>query len=55
MPARRWDALVEADEALLAQRNAAPPGRNPLAPDDTDTAFETDSDMMEMCDMMEIM
>lgn len=53
----RWNQLLDEDKDLLGGslgsiRRAE---NNPLAPDDTDTGFETDSDMMEMCDLPEIM
>lgn len=51
----RWQKLLAADEEVLgAAARRQRPG-NPLAPDDTDTAFETESDMMEMCDIPEIL
>ncbi|GLC49066.1 hypothetical protein PLESTB_000178800 [Pleodorina starrii] len=53
---RRWQQLLDEDEDILS---AGGPYRraenNPLAPDNTDTGFETDSDMMEMCDIPEIL
>ncbi|EFJ49752.1 hypothetical protein VOLCADRAFT_104196 [Volvox carteri f. nagariensis] len=53
---QRWQQLLAEDEDILS--SAGPyrrPETNPLAPDDTDTGFETDSDMMEMCDIPEIL
>ncbi|PNW82944.1 hypothetical protein CHLRE_06g300550v5 [Chlamydomonas reinhardtii] len=55
--AARWRRLLAADEeevlggAVGAFRR---PG-NPLAANDSDTGFETESDMMEMCDIPEIL
>jgi hypothetical protein len=53
--------MEDADDAQLRRLlpNLPAPGPlrlgNPLAPDNTDTGFETDSDMMEMCDIPEIL
>ncbi|GFR52136.1 hypothetical protein Agub_g14651, partial [Astrephomene gubernaculifera] len=52
---RRWQQLVSEDEDVLGSRPTYSRPGNPLAPDDTDTGFETDSDMMEMCDIPEIL
>ncbi|GLI62117.1 hypothetical protein VaNZ11_004653 [Volvox africanus] len=53
---QRWRQLLEEDEDVLSSRGTyRRPESNPLAPDDTDTGFETDSDMMEMCDIPEIL
>ncbi|KXZ49183.1 hypothetical protein GPECTOR_22g773 [Gonium pectorale] len=51
----RWERLLADDEEVLGARPAYRRPGNPLAPDDTDTGFETDSDMMEMCDIPEIL
>ncbi|KAG2495216.1 hypothetical protein HYH03_006822 [Edaphochlamys debaryana] len=54
--ADRWRKILNEDEEVLGGSGGGyrKPG-NPLAPDNTDTGFETESDMMEMCDVAEIL
>jgi hypothetical protein len=50
---RRHDAVWAEDDAPFAARDRAST-RN-WAAEDTDTRFETESDMMELCDLAEIL